>query len=94
MERKVSELDGQIVLRFEFLDTPGDEIAPGSDKIGKHLKNQRLGHKHLHLFDAIRVCLILGPLLIRSQSLGTLYQLDLVRSRIRNLSFVGNRKRR
>ena len=55
MERKVSELDGQIVLRFEFLDTPGDEIAPGSDKIGKHLKNQRLGHKHLHLFDAIRV---------------------------------------
>ena len=44
MKRKLRELDGQIVIRFEFLDTPGDEIAPGSNKVGKHFKNERLGH--------------------------------------------------
>jgi hypothetical protein len=44
MKRKLRELDRQIVIRFEFLDTPGDEIAPGSDKVGKHFKNERLGH--------------------------------------------------
>ena len=55
MEREVGELDRHIVLRFEFLDTPGDEVAPGSNKIGKYLKNQRLRHKHLRLFDSIPV---------------------------------------
>jgi hypothetical protein len=44
MKRELRELDRQIVIRFEFLDTPGDEIAPGSDKVGKHLKNERFGH--------------------------------------------------
>ena len=44
MERKVGEFDRQIVLRFDFLDTPGDEVAPGSDKIREHLKNQWLRH--------------------------------------------------
>ncbi len=29
---------------FEFLDTPGDEVAPGSDEIGKDFKNQWLRH--------------------------------------------------
>jgi hypothetical protein len=53
MERKVGELYCQIVIRFEFLDTPGDEVAPGSDKIRKHLKNQGLGHKHLRLFGSV-----------------------------------------
>jgi hypothetical protein len=51
MERKVGELHRQIVLRFEFLDTPGDEVAPGSDKIRKHFKNQRLRHNHLQSLD-------------------------------------------
>jgi hypothetical protein len=36
MKRELRELNRQIVIRFEFLDTPGDEIAPGSNKIGKH----------------------------------------------------------
>ena len=44
MKRKLRELDRQIVIRFEFLDTPGDEIAPGSDEVGKHFENERLGH--------------------------------------------------
>ena len=33
MKRELGELDGQIIIRFEFLDTPGDEVAPGSDEI-------------------------------------------------------------
>jgi hypothetical protein len=33
MKWKLCELDRQTVIRFEFLDTPGDEVAPGSDKI-------------------------------------------------------------
>jgi hypothetical protein len=33
MKRELRELDSQIVIRFEFLDTPGDEVTPGSDKI-------------------------------------------------------------
>jgi hypothetical protein len=44
MKRELRELDRQIVIRFEFLDTPGDEIAPGSNKIGKHFENKRRGH--------------------------------------------------
>jgi hypothetical protein len=47
MERKVGELDRQAVIRFEFLDTPGDEVAPGSDEIGKDFKHKRLGHGRL-----------------------------------------------
>lgn len=39
MKRKLSELDLQSILIFEFLDTPGDEIAPGSDKVGEHFEN-------------------------------------------------------
>jgi hypothetical protein len=33
MKRELRELDRQIVFRFEFLDTPGDEIAPRSNKV-------------------------------------------------------------
>jgi hypothetical protein len=39
MKRKLSELDVQSILIFEFLDTPGDEIAPGSDKVGENFEN-------------------------------------------------------
>ena len=51
MKRKLSELDLQPILIFEFLDTPGDEIAPGSDKVGKDFENQRLGHKASYKFS-------------------------------------------
>jgi hypothetical protein len=33
MKWELGEFESQIVIRFEFLDTPGDEVAPGSDKI-------------------------------------------------------------
>ena len=58
MERKVGELYFQIVVLFEFLDTPGDEVAPGSDKIGKNFENERLRH--------VRLLLTLGNLILRS----------------------------
>jgi hypothetical protein len=44
MKRELRELDRQIVILFEFLDTPGDEVAPGSDEVRKHFKNERFGH--------------------------------------------------
>ena len=63
MKRELRELDRQIVIRFEFLDTPGDEIAPGSNKIGKHFENERLGHNPLRFwllpFDDSRILLFL-----------------------------------
>jgi hypothetical protein len=39
MKRKLSKLDFQPILLFKFLDTPGDEIAPGSDKIRENFEN-------------------------------------------------------
>jgi hypothetical protein len=47
MERELSPFDRQVVIGFEFLDTPGDEIAPRSNEIGKDFKNQRLRHGRL-----------------------------------------------
>ena len=55
MKRELRELDLQIVIRFEFLDTPGDEVAPGSDKVGKHFENERFGHKHLRSLNLKQV---------------------------------------
>ena len=54
MQRKVSEFDRQIVLSLEFLDTPGDEVAPRSNEIGENFKNQRLHHDRLlsFIFDS------------------------------------------
>ena len=44
MKRKLREPELEPVLLFQFLDTPGDEIAPGSDKIGEHFEDEWLGH--------------------------------------------------
>jgi hypothetical protein len=38
MKRELGELDLQPIILFEFLDTPGDEIAPGSNEIGENLE--------------------------------------------------------
>lgn len=35
----MSELDLQTVIDFEFLNTPGTEVAPGSDVVGKDFKS-------------------------------------------------------
>jgi hypothetical protein len=47
VERKVGEFYFETVVLFEFLDTPGDEVAPRSNKIGKDFENERLGHVSL-----------------------------------------------
>jgi len=44
VERELGKLDRQVVIGFEFLDTPGDEITPGSNEIGKDFKNERIRH--------------------------------------------------
>jgi len=54
MERELSEFDFQIVIRFEFLDTPGDEVAPGSNEIGKDFKNEWISHGRL-LFSFVQI---------------------------------------
>ena len=44
MQRELRKLDREIVICFKFLDTPGDEITPGSNKVRKHFENERFGH--------------------------------------------------
>jgi len=39
MEREVGEFDSETVFVFEFLDTPGDEVTPGSDEVGKDFQD-------------------------------------------------------
>jgi hypothetical protein len=45
MKRELGELHLQAVLVLKFLDTPGDEIAPGSNEVGENFEHQRIGHK-------------------------------------------------
>lgn len=47
MKRKLSKLDRQSILIFEFLDTPGDEIAPGSNEVGEDFEDERFRHGFL-----------------------------------------------
>ena len=44
MERELSKFDRQSIIGFEFLDTPGDEVAPGSNEIGKDFQYERRRH--------------------------------------------------
>ena len=47
MERELGELDLQTEIFLQFLDTPGDEVAPRSNKIGKNFENERFRHDRL-----------------------------------------------
>ena len=49
MQGKGNPLDLQIVCLFEFFSTPGNEVAPGSDVIGKDFQknSSSLGHRSL-----------------------------------------------
>jgi hypothetical protein len=47
MEREVGELYSESKFIFEFLDTPGDEVAPGSNEVGEDLQYQWRGHDFL-----------------------------------------------
>jgi hypothetical protein len=44
MQRELGELDLQTVILFQFLDTPGDEVAPRSNEIGEYFENEGFGH--------------------------------------------------
>jgi hypothetical protein len=44
MERKSRPPDADWILFLQFFNTPGNEITPGSDIIGKYFKNGRVGH--------------------------------------------------
>jgi hypothetical protein len=47
MQRKLRPLNAHTISGFEFLDTPGDEIAPGSNEIRKDFEDDWLGHVNL-----------------------------------------------
>ena len=49
MEREVGDFDLQSVIGLYFLNTPGTEVAPGSNIVGKDLKHQCLCHGALRL---------------------------------------------
>ena len=44
MKWELSKLDFQVIVTSKFLDTPGDEVAPGSNEIREDFQYQRLGH--------------------------------------------------
>lgn len=44
----MGDFDLQAVVGFKFLNTPGTEVAPGSDIVRKDFESQRLGHRFLH----------------------------------------------
>jgi hypothetical protein len=95
MKRELRELDRQIVIRFEFLDTPGDEIAPGSDKIGKHFENHRLGHNPSVLSCyPFRIIGFYCSRLAEVKGLSLLGELELRGSGIEDLCPFWQRKRR
>jgi hypothetical protein len=45
MERKVHPAQVQIEVLLQLFNTPGTEIAPGSNEIGENLKDDWLLHK-------------------------------------------------
>ena len=52
MQWELSELNLQTVILLQFLDTPGDEVAPRSNKIGKNFENERFRHAYTRLYFA------------------------------------------
>ena len=93
MKRKLRELDRQIVIRFEFLDTPGDEIAPGSDKVGKHFENERLGHNPSVFSCYPRIIGFYCSWLAEVKGLSLFCELELRRNGIKDLCPFWNREK-
>ena len=44
MERKSRPPDADCILFLQFFNTPGNEITPGSDVVGKYFEGGRFGH--------------------------------------------------
>jgi hypothetical protein len=53
MKRELREFNCEIVIGFEFLDTPGDEVTPRSNEVGKDFQHERLWHGRLLSWLAI-----------------------------------------
>jgi hypothetical protein len=47
MKGKENSLDIDVVIIFQLFNTPGTEIAPGSDEIGEKMEGNRFGHGSL-----------------------------------------------
>jgi hypothetical protein len=47
MEREVDGVDIDVVILFQLFNTPGTEIAPGSNEIGIKIESNRLSHLFL-----------------------------------------------
>lgn len=47
MKGKLRELNLQVVICFQFLDTPGNEITPRSNEIRKDFEHERFRHESL-----------------------------------------------
>jgi hypothetical protein len=54
MKRELREFYLKVIVRFELLDTPGDEITPRSDEVRKYFENHSIGHGNLLLTTADR----------------------------------------
>ena len=58
MKGKLRKFYLQIVVGFQFLNTPGDEVTPGSHEIRKDFENERFRHESLLSLRTQRVCRI------------------------------------
>jgi hypothetical protein len=44
MQREVNIVDVDLIILLQLFNTPGTEIAPGSDKIGINIEGDGFGH--------------------------------------------------
>jgi len=86
MEREVSELDGQIVIGFEFLDTPGDEVAPGSNKVREDFEDKRLWHDGLLMLVVQTVQIVQDVQIVRAVQRSTTDSMVVVTGKSKGLS--------
>jgi len=55
MQREVNIFDVDVVSFFQLFNTPGTEIAPGSNKIGINIKGKWFRHRFLQGWNDDRV---------------------------------------
>jgi hypothetical protein len=58
MKRECPPFNPDLIFFFQFFNTPGNEIAPGSDVIGKDFKNNRIRHVYLPFFKWLQDIII------------------------------------
>jgi hypothetical protein len=55
MKRECPPFNPDLIFFFQFFNTPGNEIAPGSDVVGKDFKNNRIRHVYLPFLNGYRI---------------------------------------